>query len=86
MNPSAVKSIREHLHDHGEPYSIDGIRNELKSGFLENEKSLENGIVVTIQDKIRQLFLNEKSKAIQEKKDLEVVANDLAAKIDGRIF
>lgn len=86
MNPFAVKSIREHLHDHGEPQFIDGIRNELKSRCLINEKVLENGIVVTIQDKLRQIFINEKSKAVSEKKDPEIAANDLVTKIDNRII
>jgi len=74
------------LHDHGEPEFIDGIRNELKSGCLINEKVLENEIVVTIQDKLRQIFINEKSKAVSEKKDPESAANDLVAKINNRII
>jgi len=47
---------------------------------------LENGIVVTIQDKLRQIFINEKSKAVSEKKDPEIAANDLVTKIDNRII
>jgi hypothetical protein len=94
MNLTATKSVREHLYDHDEPNLVDEKKNVFKQGCLVNEKALEDGIIVTKKDNLKQLFQREKAKIDVKGKNetgpefntrKEQAADDLAKDIDTRI-